>query len=163
MRGQVGHQQVLRSLHRLEDGLLAALLAALLLVSVAQIGLRVFFDSGLLWAESVSRLGVLWLALLGALGAARERKHIGIDALSRLLPPRWHRVQWCVTQLAAASVCAMLAWVGWGMVGLEREAPALIAGRVPSWWPMLVFPAGFALLGLRLGITAFGEPPEAGA
>jgi TRAP-type C4-dicarboxylate transport system permease small subunit len=49
------------------------------------------------------------------------------------------------------------------MVQFEREAPALIAGVVPSWWPMLAFPAGFALMGLRFAISAFAEPPEAGA
>ena len=57
----------LSRLHRAEDGLLAALLGSLLLLSVAQIVLRVVFDAGLPWAEPVSRAGVLYLALLGAL------------------------------------------------------------------------------------------------
>ena len=53
----------LARLHRLEDALLAAMLLALLLLAGLQIGLRLLFDSGLIWAEAVSRLGVLWLAL----------------------------------------------------------------------------------------------------
>ena len=85
---------------------LAAGLAAggLLLLALAQIGLRVFFGTGLEWAEPVARMGVLWLALLGALGATRERRHIAIDALPRLLPPRLHRAAWAITQLADGSV-----------------------------------------------------------
>jgi TRAP-type C4-dicarboxylate transport system permease small subunit len=155
--------RLLRGLHRLEDGLLASLLGALLLLAVLQIALRLFFGTGLEWAEPVGRVGVLWLALLGALGATRTHRHIAIDALPRLLPPRWHRLAWAITQLATATVCALLAWYGWGMIGMEREAPALFVPGVPSWWPMLAFPAGFGLMSLRFAIAAFAEPPEAGA
>ena len=57
-------ERLLRGLHRAEERLLAALLGVLLLLSVLQIALRIFFDTGLEWAEPVSRMGVLWLALL---------------------------------------------------------------------------------------------------
>jgi TRAP-type C4-dicarboxylate transport system permease small subunit len=154
---------LLRGLHRAEDLLLAALWGGLLLLGLVQIGLRVFLHSGLEWAEPVGRMGVLWLALLGALGATRARRHIAIDALPRILPPRWHRVAWAVSQLAAATVCAMLAWYGWGMVQLEQEVPGLFVPGIPSWWPMLAFPAGFALMSVRFLVSAFVEPPEPGA
>ena len=151
----------LRHLHRAEDGLLAALLGSLLLLSVAQIVLRVAFDAGLPWAEPVSRAGVLFLALLGALGATRSGKHIAIDALPRFLPPRPRRVVWAVSQVAAAILCLALAWLGWGMVAMEREAPVPFVAGVPSWVPMLVVPLGFGLMGLRFLVAAWIEPPEA--
>jgi TRAP-type C4-dicarboxylate transport system permease small subunit len=103
------------------------------------------------------------LALLGALGTTRDKKHIAIDAVARLLPPHWHRAAWALAELAAAAICLTLAWLGWGMVQLEREAPSLFAGHIPSWWPMLAFPVGFALMGLRFVVAATGEPPEPGA
>ena len=155
--------RLLRGLHRAEDLLLAFLLGGLLLLALAQIGLRVFFNSGLEWAEPVGRMGVLWLALLGALGATRARRHIAIDALPRILPPRWHRLAWAIAQLAAAVICAMLARYGWGMVQLEQEVPGLFVPGIPSWWPMLAFPAGFALMSVRFVLSAFAEPPEPGA
>ena len=154
--------RVLRALHRAEDLLLASLLGALLALALAQIGLRLFFASGLEWAEPVERMGVLWLALMGALGATRERRHIAIDALPRLLPPKLHRAAWAFTQLATAAICATLAWTGWGMLEMEREAPTLFVAGISSWIPMIVFPAGFALMALRFVVAAFGEPPEPG-
>ena len=154
--------RLLRGLHRAEDWLLAALLFALLALALAQIALRVFFGSGIEWAEPVGRMGLLWLALGGALGATRAKRHIGIDALPRILPPRGHRIAWALTQAATAVVCALLAWYGWGMVQMEREVPASFVPGVPSWWPMLVFPAGFALLALRFAVAAIAEPPEPG-
>jgi TRAP-type C4-dicarboxylate transport system permease small subunit len=152
--------RLLRGLHRAEDALLAALLGALLLLSVAQIGLRVFFDTGLEWAEPVSRMGVLWLALFGALGAARSHRHIAIDALPRLLPPLGRRLAWALTQLCTAAVCGLMAWYGWGMLQMEREVPSVFVQGVASWWPMLVFPFGFALLALRFAVSAFAAPPD---
>ncbi len=156
-------QRVLRGLHRAEDLLLALLLGALLLLGVAQIVLRVVFDTGIEWAEPVSRSGVLWLALLGALGATRDRKHIAMDALPLLVPNRLRPWLWGIAQFGAAVVCALLAWYGWGMVALEREAPTVFVASIPSWWPMLAFPLGFALMALRFIAAMFAGPPEPGA
>lgn len=147
-------------LHQAEDLLLATLLGALVLVALTQIGLRLFFGSGLVWAEPVSQMGVLWLALLGALGAARSQRHIAVDALPRLLPPFWRRVAWVIVQLATATICGLLAWYGWGMLQMEREAPDVFVEGVSSWLPMIAFPVGFGLLGLRFAASAFATPPE---
>jgi TRAP-type C4-dicarboxylate transport system permease small subunit len=152
----------LSRLHRFEDGLLAAMLLALLLLAAAQIGLRLLFDSGLSWAEPVSRLGVLWLALLGALGATRHRQHIMLDALPRLLGPRARRVLWTITQCAAALVAGALAWFGAGMVMLEIDAPVPFVAGIPSWVPMLAFPFGFGLMSLRFLLAARLGPPAPG-
>ena len=97
------------------------------------------------------------------MGAARTRRHIAIDALPRLLSPPWHRVAWSISQLATSVVCALLAWYGWGMVGMERELPAWFVPGIPSWWPMLAVPLAFALMSLRFLIAAFEPPPEVGA
>ena len=151
----------LSRLHRAEDGLLAALLGSLLLLSVAQIVLRLVFEAGLPWAEPVSRAGVLFLALLGALGATRSGKHIAIDALPRFLAPRPRRAVWAISQVAAAVVGLALAWLAAGMVGMEREAPVPFVAGIPSWVPMLVVPLGFGLMGLRFLVAAWIEPPVA--
>jgi TRAP-type C4-dicarboxylate transport system permease small subunit len=152
--------RILARLHQAEDLLLAALLGALVLVALAQIALRMLFGTGLTWAEPISQMGVLWLALMGALGAARSHRHIAVDALPRLMPPFWRRASWVITQLATAIVCGLLAWYGWGMLQMEREAPAVFIEGVSSWVPMLVFPFGFGLLSLRFAVSAFSQPPE---
>jgi TRAP-type C4-dicarboxylate transport system permease small subunit len=153
-------QRWLDRLHRAEDGLLAGLLGALLLLAVVQIALRLFFDSGLAWAEPVGRAGVLWLALLGALGATRTGKHIAIDALPRFLAPSLQRWAWRISQLAASAVSLGLGWLGAGMVMMERESPVPFVAGIPSWIPMMVVPLGFGLMGLRFLVAAWSAPPE---
>lgn len=155
-------QRWLQRLHRAENALLAAMLLALLLLAVVQIAMRLLFESGLSWAESLSRMGVLWVALLGALGATRHRHHIMIDVLQRLAGARARRVLWVVTQLAAAVVAGLLAYFGAGLVGLEREAPVPFVLGIPSWVPMLALPLGFGLMSLRFVVAAFAGPPAPG-
>lgn len=149
-------------LHRAENALLAVLLLALLLLAVVQIGMRLFFETGLSWAESLSRMGVLWVALLGALGATRNRQHIMIDVFQRLSGPRARRVSWMVTQFAAAVVAGLLAYFGAGLVGLERESPVPFVLGIPSWVPMLALPFGFGLMSVRFVFAALGGPPVPG-
>ena len=156
--------RLLRGLHRLEDGLLAGLLLILLLLAVAQIGLRWIADTGWIEGETVQRTLVLWIALLGALGAARERRHLALDLLPRLLPPWGRRLVWALAQLIAAALCAVMAWYGWSLIALEREAPGVLFAGVPSWVGMLILPFGFAVLTLRFVIASvFGPPDEAPA
>jgi TRAP-type C4-dicarboxylate transport system permease small subunit len=156
-------QRLLKALYWAEDLLLALLVSTLLLLAVTQIGLRMFFHTGLDWAEPISRVGVLWLAMLAALGAARTRRHIAIDALPKILSPLWRRVAWIVSQTATAVICGMLAWYSYGMCQMERSAPAVFVPGIPSWWPMVIMPAGFALMSLRFVVAAFGPPHEPGA
>jgi TRAP-type C4-dicarboxylate transport system permease small subunit len=155
--------RLLRALHRTEDLLLALLVLALLALSLTQIGLRMFLHTGLEWAEPVSRAGVLWLALLGALGATRAHRHIAIDALPKILPPLGRRIAWTISQLATATICAALSWYGYGMVALERSAPDQFVPGIPSWWPMLAIPVGFGLMTLRFAVAAFSEPHVPGS
>ena len=150
---------LLRGLHRLEDGLLALLLLVLLALAVGQIALRWFADAGWLQGEVAQRTLVLWIALLGALGAARERRHLAIDLLPRLLPPWGRRLAWGLAQLIAAGLCMAMAWYGWQLVELEREAPGPLFAGLPSWAGMLIIPFGFALLGLRCLLAAWLGPP----
>jgi C4-dicarboxylate transporter, DctQ subunit len=155
--------RLLRGLHRIEDGLLALLLLVLLGLAVSQIGLRWFAGSGWIDAETAQRMLVLWLALLGALGAARERRHLSLDLLPRLLPAIGRRIAWAAAQLIAAALCAAMAWYGWSLVEHEREMAARMFAGLPTWVGMLIIPFGFAVLSLRFGIAAALGPPPQGA
>jgi TRAP-type C4-dicarboxylate transport system permease small subunit len=144
----------LRWLWRIETGLIAILVLAMVLLAGAQIVLRNFFDTGMAWAEPLLRAMVLWAAMLGALAAARDDKHIGLDLVAHFVRGRAQRVLRVVTLLFAAGICALMAWYGLELVKLDYGSGAQIAG-IPGWCIEAIIPIGFALLALRLATHAF--------
>src|SRR5262245_31260992 len=94
----------------LETALLAILLGGLILFASAQIVLRNFFSIGVGWGDGFVRLAVLWLALLGALAASRDDRHITMAALHRWLPPLGQRAAEICADTFAAAFCGGFAW-----------------------------------------------------
>jgi TRAP-type C4-dicarboxylate transport system permease small subunit len=143
-------------LHLAEDALLVVLLTALVGLSTAQILLRNLFETGLAWADPLLRLLVLWLCLAGALAATRANKHIRIDVVSRLLPPRVAGLLDRITALFTAGVCALVAWEGARLVWFEYQDGTALAAGIPAWVAELVIPVGFALIALRFALHGLG-------
>lgn len=143
-------KEPLKALHLAEDLVLMLLLGGLVTLAAAQILLRNLFEAGLPWADPLLRLIVLWLALAGALAAARDNKHIRIDLLSRFLPESLAAWTDRLTSAFTATVCALLAWHGGRLVWLEYQDGATVAPGIPAWAAELIIPLGFGLMALRL-------------
>src|SRR5690606_15442865 len=115
---------------------------------------RNVFSIGLVWADGLLRLIVLWVALIGAVAASRDHKHIAIDVADRVLPGRLRRAAACVRDLFTAAVCAALAWYSWRFVRESREFGDVLLGSWPAWWFQIVLPVGFALIAYRYALRA---------
>ena len=131
-----------------ENFALVALLAIMVLLSVLQIVNRQFLGGSLqiVWADEVIRTIVLWLAMVGSIAAARDNKHIRIDAVAHLVSSsvlRWIRV---VVDLFAAGVCAMIGYHAWRLIMQEREWGDMSAIDVPVWLLHAIVPAAFILI-----------------
>lgn len=48
--------------------------------------LRYFFNSGLVWAEELARFMFVWITFIGAVGALRDKKHLGFTSLVKKMP-----------------------------------------------------------------------------
>lgn len=153
-----GLSRASRLLERVENGLIAVLVLAMVLFAGAQILLRNLFGSGIEWADPLLRALVLWTAMLGALAAARDDKHIGLDLVTHFVHGRAKRVFRVIALLFAASVSAAMAWYGANLVMLDYASATQAFARVPSWCIELILPIGFGLLALRLATHAFLPP-----
>ncbi|HWP94400.1 MAG TPA: TRAP transporter small permease [Gammaproteobacteria bacterium] len=137
-------------LHHVEDGLLILMLAAMIALAAGQILLRNVFDAAFIWGDQVLRILVLWVAMLGAVVASRDDRHINIDLLSRYLGER--TLAGVKTVLYAFTVCVstVIAWQAARMVESEREFPiAPPIGGVPAWVFQAIIPVAFALIAWR--------------
>ncbi len=149
----------LRWLHAAESGLLVAAVLVLVGLSAVQILARTLLDGGWAWVDPLTRALVLWTAMLGALAAARDDRHINLDALTRVLRGTPRRLARIATLGFAAVVSGVMAWYGWQLVLLDRESATPAFGVVMAWHVELILPIGFGLLALRLLVRAFVAPP----
>ena len=74
-------------LERLEEGLVAFLLAAMTLVTFAQVVARYGFNYSFTWALELTTVLFAWLIFLGIPYGVRVGSHIGVDALVRMMGP----------------------------------------------------------------------------
>lgn len=146
----------------LETALLALLLLGLIAVGCAQVLLRNFAASGLGWADPLLRVSVLWIGLLGALVASRQRRHITVDLFSRHLPPPARRVCRMITDAFTAAICGLIAWHAARLVYFEYTEPTLAFAGLPIWLAQSIIPLGFGLIALRFAVFVF-RPTAGGA
>lgn len=144
-------------LGRLEDGLAGVLMLLLVAVSSLQILRRLLFHDGWTESEAAARALVLWIGLVGAVAATRERRHVRIDLLARRLPAWGRRIAEGLAAAFTAGICAVMAWQGWQLVQLERAFPEPAFAGLPGWWITLILPAGFAVMALRFLLEALGR------
>lgn len=129
-----------------ENTLLVLLLGAMMVLATAQIVMRLAFDGSLVWADPLIELMVLWIALLASIAAARSGRHLSIDILSQLLPPRLARLPTAVAAGFAAGICGLLAWQSWRYIQLTREFGETVLFGLPAWAVYGILPLAFALM-----------------
>jgi TRAP-type C4-dicarboxylate transport system permease small subunit len=101
------------------------------------------------WGDEVARLAVLWLALLGALVASRDDRHIHMELVARWLPPHLKRLTAVAMDWFTALVAGLLAWYSWAFVSDSYEFADVLLGDVPAWWLQAPMPVAFALISYR--------------
>lgn len=156
---------LLKTLHRIEDGLLVAVLFFMIALSVLEIILRNFFGLGLVWIEPVLQNGVLWIALLGAMVGSRRDEQIRIDIASHYLPDVAQRWLSVLIDLVTAGICVVVAWYSATFVFTDQiEYGGDAFAGMPSWVLQAIIPVGFAMIGLRylvlLVLNLQGKRPD---
>ncbi len=151
----------MKLLHRLdlliskvEGALLIAFLSAMVLMSFLQVVLRNFFDWGFVWGDTFLRYLVFFIGLLAASLATRDEKHINIDVLARILPPKLKAVAAVLTNLFAATVTYFLM-----RASVEFISDGLTPGDtmflgIPVEWAGYVIVGCFGLMTFRFVLRA---------
>jgi TRAP-type C4-dicarboxylate transport system permease small subunit len=143
-----------RTILKAETGILVALLLAMILLAVMQIILRNFFDSGVIWAESLVRITVLWLALVGAMIASRKRQHIAVDALIIHFSEATQRFIRRITDTFTALICFVISYYSFIFVVYEYDDGGLAFAQVPNWLCEAIIPVAFITIASRYLLSA---------
>jgi C4-dicarboxylate transporter DctQ subunit len=136
---------------RLEEGAIAFLLAAMTLVTFAQVILRYVFNSSILWGIEASIYLFGWLVLIGISYGIKAGSHIGVDALVNVLPARGKQVAGVIAGLLCMIYAVLMLIGSWHYFATVYEIG--ITGddiHIQRWIMIIVLPLGFLLLLYRL-------------
>jgi C4-dicarboxylate transporter DctQ subunit len=140
-----------RSWERLEEGLIALLLAAMTLLTFTQVVLRYGFNSGFVWALEATTYLFGWLILFGISYCVRVHAHIGIDLLVKQLPTAARRMVGLIAIALCLFYAGLMTYGAWGYID-RLILLGITAEDIPvqRWLLTIILPIGFVLLGVRL-------------
>ncbi|MGE0031221.1 MAG: TRAP transporter large permease subunit [Steroidobacteraceae bacterium] len=137
--------------HRIENLLLAAALAALVLLGVAST------SAALADTDELIRHLTLLVGMLGGMAAARDDRLLAMGTIALALPPRWKPAIAAYTGLVATTVAGLLTLAAWQFVREEAASSSTLAFGVPRIVLQAVMPLGFFFIMLRIARHAAGS------
>ncbi len=135
---------LLKRLAQVELALCVLLLAAITgLVFVA--ALMRFFGHPLTWSVDMAQLLFIWLCMLGACRAMREKSHLGMEVLVKYLPHTQRLWLELVCGVVILGFLAVLVVLGFQLAWLNRER-TFGDSTLSYAWVTAAVPVGCALL-----------------
>lgn len=147
---------------RIERALAAMAMAALTLITGANVVMRYLTNISFAMTEEISVFLLMVLTLVGAVSAFAEGRHVRITLFVNALPAAGRRVCGALTWACNVTMFALLAWLGamtaWDDYAYEVTSPAL---GVPQWWYSSWLPFFAAVIVLRLFLLLFTRRRQA--
>lgn len=136
------------TLSRVAGLLGACLMAATGAMLTYEVIARYFFIKPTIWAAELSQLCLIWGCLLSLGWVLSLRRHITVNAVTALLPPRLQRLCVALSLLVLILFSAIVAYHSWDIFHDSwvrgRTTGSLL--NMPSWVAELSVPVGFGLL-----------------
>jgi len=140
----------MKFLKRLDEWLIALLLAAMTFLTFTQVILRYVFNSGFTWSLQLASVMFAGMIFIGISYGVRVGAHIGVDAVVKMLPPKPRRI----TSIVAVLLCLLYAGLviyGSMIYVMKMKSAGIEMDDLPIqiWIARAILPIGFALLALR--------------
>lgn len=135
---------------RLEDWLTVLIMAALALITFANVLVRYFTNSSFAWTEEISIFLMIVLALVAGSAAVARDLHIRIEFFSHngsaARRKRLARFGALMVALLFGMIAVLSLRVVWDDIRFEETSPGI---GVPAWWYSVWLPVFSALITLR--------------
>jgi TRAP-type C4-dicarboxylate transport system permease small subunit len=135
-----------------------ALVAASVILSYS-VASRAFFGATTDWQDEAAVFCLVGATFLCGAYVQQIRGHVGISAVSTMLPKAVNQFRVLVIDIASCTFCAFFAWKSWA---LFHEA--WVDGQVtssswapPLWIPYIMMSIGMTLLAFQILLQAFGD------
>lgn len=137
---------------RLAEALLVLMLCAMVVMVFGNVVLRYGFNSGLDFSEELSRFFFIWITFLGAIVAMREKAHLGLDTLIRVLPSAGKKFCFGLSHLLMFGCCVLMFYGTWRQHHINATTMSPVTG-LPMIW---VYGVGY-LASAAMGLIILGN------
>jgi TRAP-type C4-dicarboxylate transport system permease small subunit len=150
-------------LGKVEDGIAALVLAAVLFIVTYEIVLRSLFGMSNLWTDELSRVLLIVMAYVAAIGLTRDGANVRIELFVDRLPANVRPVLERVVDVLCLIFCVAATWLGYKYVHESAVFGISFAHSnlpFPVWVAQSIIPIAFGLMSLRLVLRLAGIRPE---
>ena len=106
---------------------------------------RYVLKSSIIWTEEAARFSLVWMVMVGALGAAMKGDHMVIDFVVPRLPAALRRLVGWGRFLLTVLILSLMIYLG-AINAFQMWNMRTMALNIPKTIPLLSIPAGFLLL-----------------
>ncbi len=143
---------LLRFIDRTAEGLIVAALLGELVLVLANIAARVFFQHSFLWTDEIARLALSILAFVGGAVAYRRRDHAFVRVILSRLPARGERGCLALADVVVLFVAGITGFVSIAFLNSSWDELTPIF-QMPAAFIALPLPVGMGLLVLYAGVN----------
>ncbi|WP_459616480.1 TRAP transporter small permease [Bordetella sp. 2513F-2] len=133
--------------YRLQNGLMVACLATMVVLLFGNVLLRYVFNSGINVSDEISRLAFVWLIFLGAVLAMRDGQHIAVTLLVDRFGSAARRIVHIACQLLTLWALWLMARGSWEQAGISLGTRLPVTGL-----PATVFEAAALYAAVAMAI-----------
>lgn len=153
-------------LARIEDGIAGLVLAAVLGIVVYELTVRGVFGHSNLWTDELSRVLLIVMTYLSAIGLTRDGAHVRVELFIERLGPGVRALLERVIDALCLVFAVTATWLGLKYVQESAAFGISFAHSdlpFPIWVAQAIIPIGFAAISLRLALRLIGVRPKAAA
>ncbi len=125
-KGPVG-----RAVHGLEENVIAILLGLMTMLTFVNVILRYGFNTSIIWSLEVVLVLFAWLVLFGISYGFKVTAHLGVDAITNLLPPKPRKVVALIAGVITIFYAVLLVKGAWDQWAPFAELPPTTG----TWFP----------------------------
>lgn len=130
---------------------IAAVLAAAVVGAVLLYVRWATGGGGFIWAQKLTLVMMIWVALIGASMATYERSHLALEMGEKVWPVRWRRFVKAAAHGVTAGFCVLCFLLAVHLVQSQAKQGIVIEANrwLSLWQAFLVMPYAFAAMAVR--------------
>ena len=137
--------------NNLEEYMVITLLTLMVILIFSQVVMRYVFQNSLAWSEELSRYLFVWLVWIGASYAAKESRHLKIEAFINLFSGKTKQKIRFLALIIFFAFSVYFAWQGSILIiKLFIAGGVSPAMRIPMYYAYASVPVGSGLMAIRL-------------